>query len=104
MGEHFPRGAPGTRFSCRSYLIIRPRSSPPALAAGIVRLLVTPDRVERIEPVNAQMSILLPDRAGVHKDVITSFCHFVHFFPSRQAGESWSSQHPGTFLLSIYEA
>lgn len=71
---------------------------------GIVRLIVTPDQVELVEPVNAQMSILLPDRAGVQKDVITTFCHFVHFFPSRQAGGSWSSQHAGTFLLSIYEA
>jgi hypothetical protein len=40
----------------------------------------------------------------LQKDVITTFCYFVHFFPSRQAGESWSAQHPGTFLLSIDEA
>jgi alkylmercury lyase len=71
---------------------------------GIVRLMVTPEQVERVEPVDAQMSLLLPDRAGVQKDVVTTFCHFVHFFPSRQAGESWSAQRAGTFLLSIYEA
>jgi alkylmercury lyase len=71
---------------------------------GIVRLIVTPEKVEQFAPVNAQMSILLPDREGVQKDVITTFCHFVHFFPSRQAGEGWSAQHAGTFLLSIQEA
>jgi len=33
------------------------------------------------------MSVLLPDPKQVQKDVITSFCHFVHFFPSRQAAD-----------------
>jgi hypothetical protein len=54
--------------------------------------------------VGAQMSVLLPDPKQVQKDVITSFCHFVHFFPSRQAAESWTSKHPGTFMLSIHES
>jgi len=71
---------------------------------GIVRLRVTPEKVERVEPLDAQMSVLLPDRAGVQKDVVTAFCYFVHFFPSRQAGQSWGAQHAGTFLLSIHEA
>ena len=72
--------------------------------SGIVRLTVTPEQVERVEPGNAQMSFLLPDCTGVRKDVVTTFCHFVHFFPSRHTGESWSAQHAGTFLLSIDEA
>lgn len=72
--------------------------------SGIVRLTVAPDRVERVEPVSAQMSILLPDAQEMQKDVVTSFCHFVHFFPSRQAGESWVAKHAGTFILSIHEA
>ena len=40
----------------------------------------------------------------MQKNVVTSFCHFVHFFPSRQTGESWVEKHAGTFLLSIHEA
>jgi alkylmercury lyase len=71
---------------------------------GRVRLTVTPARVEDIDPAAAQISFLLPDAAGVRKDVVTSFCHFVHFFPSRQAGESWTAQHPGTFMFSIEKA
>lgn len=31
-------------------------------------------------------------------------CHFVHFFASRQAGDSWTQEHGGTFLLSLDEA
>jgi len=71
---------------------------------GIVRLTATPERVERVEPVGAQMSILLPDAQEMQKDIVTSFCHFVHFFPSRQTAESWTAKHAGTFLLSIHEA
>jgi alkylmercury lyase len=69
-----------------------------------VSLTVSPERVERVQPAGAQMSFLLPDAAAVQKDVVTTFCHFVHFFASRQAGESWAAQHPGTFLLSIEQA
>lgn len=69
-----------------------------------VRLTVTPERVECVAPVDAEMSFLLPDPVGVQKDVVTTFCHFIHFFPSRQVGESWTAQHPGTFIVSIDEA
>lgn len=72
--------------------------------AGVVRLTITPRHVERVEPVGSQMSVLVPDAQEMQKNVITSFCHFVHFFPSRQAGESWAARHPGTFMLSIEEA
>ena len=37
-------------------------------------------------------------------NVITSFCHFIHFFASRRAGEQWIARHPGTFLLSLADA
>ena len=73
-------------------------------AGGTICLTVTPERVERVEPIGAQMSFLLPDCAGVQKDVLTTFCHFVHFFPSRPVAESWTAQHSGTFLVSIHEA
>jgi len=71
---------------------------------GILRLTVTRERVARVEPVGAQMSILLPDAQEMQKDIVTSFCHFVQFFPSRQAAENWSAKRPGTFPLSIHEA
>ena len=72
--------------------------------AGIVRLTITPQQVERVEPVGSQMSVLVPDAQEMQKNVITSFCHFVHFFPSREAGDIWAVKHPGTFMLSIPEA
>jgi alkylmercury lyase len=69
-----------------------------------VRLTVTPERVERVDPVDTEMSFLLPDPIGVQKDVVTTFCHFIHFFPSRQIGESWAAKRAGTFMVSIDEA
>jgi alkylmercury lyase len=72
--------------------------------AGIVRLAITPQQVERVEPLGAQMSVLVPDAQEVQKNVVTSICHFVHFFPSRQAAENWTAKHAGTFPLSIHEA
>jgi len=72
--------------------------------AGIVRLTITPQKVERVEPVGSQMSVLVPDAQEMQKNVITSFFYFVQFFPSREAGESWAGKHPGTFMLSMQEA
>jgi len=50
------------------------------------------------------MSVLVPDAQEMQKNVVASFCHFVHFFPSRQAGEDWTAKHVGTFLLTVHEA
>ncbi len=67
-------------------------------------LRVTPERVEHKYPGDMRMSFLLPDAAAVEKNVLNAFCHFVHFFPSQEAGQSWVTRHPGTFLLSIDDA
>jgi alkylmercury lyase len=71
---------------------------------AVVRLTVTPDRVERVDPPSAEMSFLVPDPADAREDVLGTFCHFVHFFPSRRTGESWVTSHVGAFMMSIDEA
>jgi alkylmercury lyase len=81
----------------------RVESTSPASRAP-VRLTVSPERVEGVEPREASMSFLVPDPPGVQKDVVASFCHFIHFFPSREAGEGWAARRPGTFVLSIDDA
>jgi alkylmercury lyase len=67
-----------------------------------VCLTVTPKGVEQVNPAGTQMSFLLP--ASIQKDILSAFCCFVHFFPSKEAGESWVAQHDGAFLLSVEEA
>jgi len=66
-----------------------------------VHLTVTPEGVKQANPADAQMSFLLPDAESTQKDILSAFCCFVHFFPTRKAGENWVAQHDGTFLLSI---
>jgi alkylmercury lyase len=68
-----------------------------------ISLEVSPNRVERSSHTDVAVSFLLPDRT-FDADVIQSFCHYVHFFASRDAGASWTSTHPGTFLLSLEDA
>ncbi len=72
--------------------------------AGGVKLIVTATNVDRVEPEDAHVSFLMPDAGEVRKDIVTTFCHFVHLFPSGPAGEAWAAQHPGTFILSVAEA
>ena len=72
--------------------------------AGAVKLTVTPTGVKHLEPKDAHVSFVLPNTTDVLKDIVNTFCHFVHFLPSRQAGDAWAAQHPGTFILSVAEA
>jgi len=69
----------------------------------VVSLVVSPQGVLQVSHPSAVVSFLLPDR-DFDADVIQSFCHFVHFFASREAGEAWITTHPGTFLLSLEDA
>jgi alkylmercury lyase len=68
-----------------------------------VELRVAPDRVQTVVPDGVVVSFLSPERR-FEGNVITSFCHFVHFFASQRAGEQWIEQHPATFLLSLPDA
>jgi alkylmercury lyase len=68
-----------------------------------ISLVVSPSEVVDTSHPAAAVSFLLPNR-DFDADVIQSFCHFVHFFASREAGEAWTGEHPGTFLLSLDEA
>jgi alkylmercury lyase len=68
-----------------------------------ISLTVTPTGLSDVRPAEAIVSFLLPE-VEFDASVIERFCHFVHFFASRSAGEQWTSEHPGTFLLSVEDA
>lgn len=65
-----------------------------------VALTVTARGVRRVEPAEAVVSFLSPDRPW-EDDVRTRFCHYVLFFSSPDAGRRWTHDNPGTFLLSV---
>jgi alkylmercury lyase len=69
-----------------------------------VRLTVTPRAVRSAEPIGLSVSFLLPEAEAMNANVITSFCHYVHFFSSRKAAKPWLHEHPETFLLSLADA
>src|SRR5258706_13158666 len=69
-----------------------------------VRLTVSSHGVESAEPAGLSVSFLLPGAEAMNADVITSFCHYVHFFSSRKAAQPWLDEHPETFLLSLEDA
>jgi alkylmercury lyase len=69
----------------------------------LIELTVTPTGVTETSHREAVVSFLRPD-GPFDAGVIESFCHFVHFFASRQAGEQWTAGHPGTFVLTLGEA
>ena len=77
-------------------------SRPPG-GGGSVRLMVDPAGVRDVVPEAAVVSMLSPAER-FDNTVIMRFCHFVHFFPSPDAGAEWIAENPRTFLLSVAEA
>lgn len=69
-----------------------------------VRLTVSPAAVEFAEPASPYVSFVTPDASRFAADIVKSFCHYVHFFRSRDDGETWVAKTPGTFLLTLAEA
>ena len=69
-----------------------------------VRLRVTTRGVESAQPAGLIVSFLLPDAEAMNVSVITSFCHYVHFFRSRDAARPWLDKQPDTFLLPVEDA
>ncbi len=69
-----------------------------------IRLDISPERAESVGSQEIFVSFILPDKNDVQADVIGSFCHYVFFFSSAQAGQRWVSEHADTFLLPLKEA
>ncbi len=69
-----------------------------------IRLTVTPEGVDDIEPSDTVMSFVMPGAAQCHEDVRGAFCNFVNFLASREAGAAWRSRNPGAEIISLEEA
>jgi len=74
-----------------------------ALTGDPITLTVAADGAATTSHAGLVVSFL--DPAGkFDADIITSFCHYVHFFTERAHGQAWTANHPGTFLLTIDDA
>lgn len=74
------------------------------VSAAPIRLRVSPARIERASPTGIVMSFLTPEADRFRGNVITNFCHYIHFFRSGEEGSRWVTENPGTFLLSLGDA
>ena len=75
-----------------------------ALSGDEISLTISPTGIESAQPDQIMVSFLVPDEGELKENITTSFCHYVFFFHSQEAGEHWMAEHPGTFLLSLDEA
>jgi alkylmercury lyase len=78
-------------------------SSVGATTRDPVGLTVSPHGVTDVEPAQAVVSLLAPDRP-FDDDVRQSFCHFVLFFASPGSAEKWTHDNPGTFWMPVADA
>ena len=69
-----------------------------------IRLTVAPDGVEKADPDGVVMSFVMPETAGYRADLRGTFCRYVNFFASDQAGTTWLTENPGAAILSLAEA
>ena len=69
-----------------------------------IRLTVTPEGVEKADPDGVVMSFVMPETAGYRADLRGTFCRYVNFFASDQAGTAWLTENPGAAMLSLAEA
>ncbi|MEX0590101.1 MAG: organomercurial lyase [Xanthobacteraceae bacterium] len=72
----------------------------------LIRLTVSPDRVETAEPADVAVSMVRPGAWDLTSAlrIMTSACHHIFFFASRAAGERWRVKHADVVLLSLDEA
>ncbi len=68
-----------------------------------VTLTVTADKVLERSHERMVVSFLAPDER-FDSNVITSFCHYIHFFTSPDNAAPWLASHSGTFLLELDDA
>ncbi len=78
--------------------------SPCPVTGVAVKLSVTAERVEDVEPTKAVVSIVIPDASEACCDVRGAFCNEVHFFSSRDAASTWLEEHEGGVILSVDNA
>ena len=70
------------------------------------RLVVSPSRVEAVEPTGIVVSVVRPQTADLRSNtgLRASVCHFIFFSASAASGERWQAKHPETVLVSLDEA
>jgi alkylmercury lyase len=73
-----------------------------------VRLTVSPQGVEEVDPAGAVVSIVIVDPADANMGSVEAiwgtFCHHTFFFASREEAERWAASRDDIEILSVDEA
>jgi len=65
----------------------------------IIKLVITPEGVQSVNPTTAIVSFVEPPASEkLQDDVISHFCHYVHFINSEKEIEKWESEQDGAFI------
>ncbi len=76
--------------------------SPDPISGDMVRLVATPEGMQRLEPQTAVVSHV---SAGTSlENVRAQVCNVTHFFTSVETASQYVSQHPGLIILPVDEA
>ena len=65
-----------------------------------ISLSVDGNQVTGVAPDSTVLSFLHRDHP-FDANAIATFCRYVHFFADRGAAEQWTSEHDGTFVISL---
>lgn len=73
-----------------------------------IKLTITPEKVERVEPNSTVISMALPEKttraSGVVEEIWSNFCCLVHFISSTEVAAEWiSGQDQNLKILSVEE-
>ena len=75
-------------------------TSPCAATGASVRLLVSAEGIDELEPASAVLSLHLFEG----RDVRNAFCRDVNFFVSQNSTAGWLHTHPGAWVLPVAQA
>jgi alkylmercury lyase len=67
-----------------------------------ITLTVKGTQVTNPQPAETVLSYLHKDEP-LDQHVISSFCHYIHFFANPDAAAEWTAQREGTFMISLAE-
>ncbi|MFQ6023842.1 MAG: organomercurial lyase [Acidiferrobacterales bacterium] len=82
--------------------------SPCPRTKKVIRVTITPDKVEHYDPATAVLSMVKPrtTKKGLEsaEETWMAFCHYVHYFSSAQVASAWfSGKDVDSAILSIEE-
>ena len=75
--------------------------SPCPVTGTRVKVQVTHDRVEKVEPSSAVVSIVIPETL---ENIRNAFCNHVRFFSSSESATSWLADNPNAAVIPVADA